>query len=233
MKPLRNILSAALTSLLLVPLSAHAENPVLNPGFEDDAATPVEWGISAVANGAKAEIDSKEFHSGKLSLKLDQASAVTLPPGAKDAENIIVFLRDNKAGGSVLVSQNIPVEEGESYDFSFWYKASGLVREDRADPKQGYAHLQVFIFWLNDQKKSVAVDDGDNTRWMMNEGVDAPDWVEAVNKGAASSQRLNGHPCVAPPGARFANIRFQLCTNAPEITPKAWIDDVSFQKTGQ
>ena len=50
MKPLRNILPAALTSLLLVPLSAHAENLVLNPGFEDDAAMPVEWKVSAVAN---------------------------------------------------------------------------------------------------------------------------------------------------------------------------------------
>ena len=49
-KPLRNILPAALSSLLLVPLSAHAENLVLNPGFEDDVAMPVEWKVSAVAN---------------------------------------------------------------------------------------------------------------------------------------------------------------------------------------
>ena len=130
MKPLRNILSAALTSLLLVPLSAHAENPVLNPGFEEDAATPVEWGISAVANGAKAEIDSKEFHSGERSLRLDQTSAVTLPTGANEAESMAKILIDNKAGGSVNASQKIPVEEGESYDFSFWYKASGLLPEN-------------------------------------------------------------------------------------------------------
>jgi len=233
MKLLRNILSAALTSLLLIPISTHAENPVLNPGFEEDAATPVEWGISAVANGAKAEIDSKEFHSGERSLRLDQTSAVTLPTGANEAESMAKILIDNKAGGSVNASQKIPVEEGESYDFSFWYKASGLLPENVREPKKGYAHLMVWIYWQDNQNRRVEGDTADTSRWIINQGVDAPDWVEAMNKGFGSSQRLNGHPCVAPPGARFANISFQLITNAPRVTPKVWIDDVSFQKTGQ
>ena len=230
MKPLRNILPAALTSLLLVPLSAHAENLVLNPGFEDDVAMPVEWKVSAVANGATVEIDNKVFHDGKHSLRLDQASKLTLPAGAKEAESLAKFLLDNKEGGFVLVCQDIPVEEGESYDFSFWYKSSGLLSEDQSEPKQGFAHLMVWIFWLDDQKRSV---EGDNARWVLNEGVDALDWVEAVNKRAGASEHLKGQPCVAPPGTRFASIRFQLITNAPEATPKAWIDDVSFQKIGQ
>ena len=237
MKPFRNILTASLSSLLLAsavaPVSVRAQNLAVNPGFEDDATTFVEWKGSAVANGATAEIDNKEFHDGKQSLRLEQTSKLNLPPGANEAESLAKFLMDNKAGGSVLVSQNIPVEEGKSYDFSFWYKAEGLVRENSSNPKQGYAHLQVWIFWLQSQDKSVEGENATKYRWVMNEGADAPDWVEAVNKGVAFSGRMSGKPCVAPPGARFANIRFMLVTNASEATPKVWIDDVKFQEAAQ
>ena len=237
MKPQRNILSNIMTSMLLAsalaPVSVKAQNLIVNPGFEQDGAMPVEWKVSGAANGATAEIDNKVFHDGKQSLRLDQTSKLTLPPGAKEAESLAKFLMDSKAGGGVLVSQDIPVEEGKSYDFSFWYKAEGLVRENTSDPKQGYAHLVVWIFWMQASNKSVEGENAIKYRWVMNEGVDAPDWVEAVNKGFAYSGRMSGKPCVAPPDARFANIRFMLTTNAPEATPKVWIDDVKFQEAGQ
>ena len=237
MKLQRNILPNILTSILLAsalaPVSVRAQNLAVNPGFEQDAVMPVEWKISGAANGATAEIDNKVFHDGKQSLRLDQATKLTLPAGAKEADSLAKFLMDNKVGGSVLVSQNIPVEEGKSYDFSFWYKAEGLVLENTNDQKQGYAHLQVWIFWLQSQDKSVEGENSTKYRWVMNAGVDAPDWVEAVNKGYAFSGRMSGKPCVAPPDARFANIRFVLTTNAPEATPKVWIDDVKFQEAGQ
>ena len=234
MKPLRNILPNVLTSLLLAsalaPVSVRAQNLAANPGFEDDATTFIEWKASAVANGATAEIDNKEFHGGKQSLRLDQASKLTLPSGAKEAESLAKFLMDSKAGGSVLVSQVIPVEEGKSYDFSFWYKAEGLVRENTSDQKQGYAHLQVWIFWLQAQEKSVEGENATKYRWVMNEGVDAPDWVEAVNKGYAFSGRLSGKSCVAPPGARFANIRFVLPPTLQKQLPKCGLMTSSFRK---
>ena len=237
MKPHRNIPPNILTFMLIAsalgPVSVKAQNLAVNPGFEADATAPVEWKVSAVANGATAEIDNKVFHDGKQSLRLDQATKLTLPPGAKEADSLAKFLMDNKAGGSVLVSQTIPVEEGKSYDFSFCYKAEGLVRENISDQKQGYAHLQVWIFWLQAENKSVEGENATKYRWVTNEGMDAPDWVEAVNKGYAYSGRMSGKPCVAPPDARFANIRFVLTTNAPEATPKVWIDDVKFQEAGQ
>ena len=232
MKSLRNILAAALTSMLLVPNSARAQNLVLNPGFEEDAATPIKWRVSAAANGAEAEIDSKEFHSGERSLRLDQTSAVTLPPGANEAESMVKILLDNTASGQASVVQKIPVEEGESYDFSFWYKASGLLRDNFREPKKGYAHLMVWIYWQDHQNRRVEGDKAETTRWILNQGVDELDWVEVVNK-AFEPRKLDGYPCVAPTGARFAAISFQLITNAPEVTPKAWIDDVTFQKIGK
>ena len=128
------------------------------------------------------------------------------------------------------MSQYVPVQAGKSYNFRFWYKASGLLAEKRDNPKQGYAAVLVWIFWMKEKGKSVDGDNATKYRWILNEGGDSSEWVEVVNNAFGSYWNMKDKPCTAPAGATFAQLRFQLITNTGVVSPKVWLDDVSFEE---
>ena len=206
--------------------AAVAQNLVQDPGFEKaGTGTAGSWNLqnTTATGGVVVRIDTALAHSGSRSLLLDQTHPLVLPDGATTASNLVRFIQANKTGGSVSADQTVPAEGGKTYNLSFWYKAAGLLRENRDDPKRGYASFQVWVYWLGDGGKRVAGSDG--TLWVMNEQVDAPDWVQAVNNRAHTGPRAY----LAPAGTRAAQIRFQLVTCAPDVAPKVWIDDVVFE----
>ncbi|GEM_PF-2436480 len=224
---MRGIMSSVLLASLALSstTTCKAGNIVVNQSFEqvDDIGVPIGWELGRPSNGCEAKIDLATAHSGKNSLLLEQTKAIQLPAGALEAPNLVKFLQDKKAGGFTIASQRVPVEAGKRYNFSFWYKAMGLQRENRDDLKRGYAAFQVHVFWMKDQNKDV---DGKDARyWVLNRQVDSPDWAKVSNCHFNSGQDRPAY--IAPEGAKFANIRFQLVTVAPEVTPKVWIDDVS------
>lgn len=207
-----------------------AENLVLNPGFERASeGLPDNWTIAVAQNGGAARVDTAICYAGKQSLRLEQTRPISLPAGALASGNIIKAIREAKAEGYVLVTQNVPVEEGKSYNFRFRYRTEGLLPENRSDPLAGYGHFQAWIFWLNDQYQSVG-SEKERHVWVVNTGANATDWVEVVNEGFASSRNPTKRPYLAPPGAVWANIRFSLNAAAPEITPKVWVDEVVFEE---
>jgi len=219
---------AKIVCLLVVILAGvvSAQNLVKDPGFERAETGGVgAWGplTAAGTNGAVARVDATQGHSGRQCLLLDQTHPLALPDGAIDAPNLVKFMGDKRVGGFVHTEQTVPVEGGRTYNFTFWYKAAGLLRENRDDLKQGYAAFQVFIYWLDNAGKRVAGTDG--TLWAMNQQVDGPNWVQAVNSRAHTGPRAY----LAPVGAKAAVIRFALETRAPDVTPKVWIDDVVWQ----
>ncbi len=213
--------------VLLGAIATHgwAQNLVVNPGFEQsNSGKAANWTLSEQSwkNAAAARMDSTEFHSGKQSLLLNQTKPLNLPAGAADAPNFLKFVSDNKVDGFVAVTQAVPVEAGKSYNFSYWYKSSDLVREDRDDPKRGYAAFHVFLDWLKEDGKRV--DGKDNLIWVANEQLGSPAWTQVANRLA---NRALVRPYLAPPGAHLALLRFILTTLAPDVAPKVWIDDVS------
>lgn len=163
-----------------------------------------------------------EGHDARPCLLLDQTRPLTLPEGAADAPNLVKFINAKKAGGFVHVDQVVPAQGGRTCNLAFWYKAKGLLRENRDDPKCGFASFMVFVYWLDDHGRRVG--GGQDTLWVINQQLDAPDWVPVLNGRAHTGPR----PYRAPEGAKAAQIRFQLVTVAPEVAPKVWIDDVSF-----
>lgn len=219
---------AKIACLLVVSLAGvvSAQNLVRNPGFEQaETGQTGDWkALNLTASGgAVARVDATQAHSGAHSLLLDQTHPLILPDGAAGASNLVRFLQANKAAGFVCADQVVPAEGGKTYNFSFWYKAEGLLRENRDDPKRGYAALHVYVYWLGEGGKRVAGPDG--TLWVMNQQLNAPDWVQAVNNRAHTSPRAY----LTPAGTKAAQIRFQLVTCAPDTAPKAWVDDVVFE----
>ena len=207
-----------------VTVEGYCQNLVKNPGFEqqqDNKPEGWEMGEKSWKNGGKASIDAAHFHRGRQSLLLEQIQPIALPAEAKEAPNLLSFIKEKKAAGMVTVTQNIPVEPGKRYNLKFSYKTENLLRENRNDPKQGYAAFLVFIYWM--KEPGVPIDGKEGTLWVMNEQENVSDWVESVNKRAHSA---GGQPIIAPEGARYANVRFSLSTLAPDIVPKVWIDDV-------
>lgn len=202
---------------------------VQNPGFEkqEEAGGPSGWSVGRATNGGSAAATATDLHSGQRALVLSQAP-LALPPEALAAPSLLEYLRANNASGFVLVSQTVPVEEGKSYNLRFWLRTVGLVRENRDDPKAGYAAFQVWIFWMKDPTTAVAGDQG--RVWVLNQQTDVADWTEIAN--SHFNMGPNQPPCIAPAGAKFANIRFQLPTTSPGAAPKAWVDDVRFWDAG-
>ncbi|MEI6492652.1 MAG: carbohydrate binding domain-containing protein [Verrucomicrobiota bacterium] len=195
-----------------------------NPGFEQwQDSKPEGWEIGEKSwkNGAKSSLDAAHFHRGQQSLLLEQIRPITLPAESRDAPNLLGFIKEKKAAGEVTVTQNIPVEPGKRYNLKFWYKTENLLRENRNDPKQSYAAFFVFVFWM--KEPGVPIGGKEGTLWVLNEQENVPDWTESVNQRAHSA---GGQPMIAPEGARYANVRFSLVTMAPDIVPKAWVDDV-------
>ncbi len=190
-----------------------SENALVNPGFErgeggsieDWTADPKNW-----KGGATARIDPAERHGGAKGLLLE------LPQPLKQGERAFV-----------LVTQDVPVEAGKSYNLRFWHKAQGLVQEDRANKERGYANLAVWIFWLDKDHKSVG---SPPQSWMSNIQSDAKDWVKVENTRHA--QAGTGTPFRAPDGAVTAQIKFQMAVTAPDAAPKVWVDDVEFEEIG-
>ncbi|HAU37430.1 MAG TPA: hypothetical protein DCX07_06890 [Phycisphaerales bacterium] len=208
-------ISAAVCGLLLLSAGPlRADNLIVNPGFErgeggsieDWNANPRNW-----KSGAKASIDKAEHHSGDKSLLLE------MPQPLKSGER-----------GFVLVTQDVPVEAGKSYNLRYWYKAQGLVKEDRAHKERGYANLAVWIFWLDKDHKSVG---SPPHSWMSNIQTDAKDWVKVENTRHA--QPGDGTPFRAPEGAVMAQIKLQMAVTAPDAAPKVWLDDVEFEEVGK
>lgn len=203
---------------------ASAQNLVQDPGFERaETGKAGAWGLLAAAgtNGAVARIDSTQSHSGRQCLLLDQTHPLVLPDGWTDAPNFMKLLSDKHAGGYVIVGQNVPVEAGRRYNFSFWLRTSGLLRENRDDPKSGYAAFKAEIFWQKNASTSV------DKYWVLNQQLDTGDWVKISN--THFNKGPNQPPYIAPDGAKFANIRFSLLVNAPEVVPNVRIDDVVFE----
>ena len=87
--------------------SMAAENPVINPGFEDEAMTPWEW---YAAGGALAEgtLDNTEKHGGKQSLKIHNTS--------EQSPNVYGQLRQYITG----------LEPNTTYHFSAWVKGQDV-----------------------------------------------------------------------------------------------------------
>ncbi len=97
-----------LTAFLFLGLTGllHAENIVENPGFEEKAVSPWQWGVMGGAQ-AVGEIDSKVFHGGNKSFRITNGSA--------QAPNVFC-----------MVSQTLPVKPNTRYEFSVWSKGAGV-----------------------------------------------------------------------------------------------------------
>ncbi|RAV13341.1 X2-like carbohydrate binding domain-containing protein [Paenibacillus contaminans] len=80
-------------------------NMVYNPGFEDGASSPSRWTLNKVNTNGAAELDLATANSGSRSVKL------TVPTSADRA---------------LATQGSIPVEAGEAYDFSVYYKTENL-----------------------------------------------------------------------------------------------------------
>ena len=225
-KQARRLFSLVSILFLAIALSIgslRAQNVVQDPGFEQGTGTSEGWNVGSGKNGAEGHIDSKEFHGGKSSLLLQQAKPLLLPEESKSAPNMLKFIGDKKAGGYVAAVQYVPVQAGKRYNFKLWFKAIGLLRENRDDPKQGYASFMVRINWMKD--RTTPVSGKDNSVWVLNQQLDAPDdWIPVENSMA---NRALKQAYLAPADAQFAAISLILSTNAPDVTPKVWVDDVS------
>lgn len=208
---------------LLAAMRAPARNLIGNPGFDGDQGWSFRNG--AENNGAVARIVPEQGRRDSPCLLLEQTKLLDLPEGWGSATNLARFIQQKKVGGFTLANNTVPVQEGHRYAFRFWFRSEGLKREDRDNPKQGYAAFTVFIHWMmGDDKHGIGGPDG--TLWVVNEQVDARDWTEVVNRRA---HRSLDTPYLAPDGAKFAQIRFQLATVTHDAKPSVWVDDVRFE----
>jgi len=232
MKEIRRTTKRLICSFFMVVLATlftsicHAENLVDNPGFEQVAEDgfPMHWKKWGEANGSEVRPDHTTAHSGKSSLLIVQTKPLALPKEASEAPNLVRYIFGEKLGGDSVLYKEVPVEAEKKYNFSFWFKASGLLRENRDNLKSGYAAFQVWVHWMDD--KHQAVGGRDARLWVLNQQVNASDWIKLSNSHANGGGSLF-QPYIAPHGARFAKIEFKLITAAPDVTPKVWIDDVS------
>jgi hypothetical protein len=186
------------------------------------------WERNVEQAGACSRVATDVARSGSRSLLLEQRIPLFKPPEEKLQSghfDIIKYFRSINSGGHVLVSQKVPVTPGKYYSLSFWFQTDGLLGESRDVPERGYAHFQVWIFWLDENGKSVK---NDPHAWVMNRGRNAPAWTKSENDRFA--QPGGGKPVLCPEGAATAMLRFALNVYEPEITPRVWIDDVKLQE---
>jgi hypothetical protein len=201
---------------------AHAENLVLNSGFEKQLSN---W-LPFNQNGAKVLI-ANTGRTGKHSLFLDQTKPIFIPQKGLQQNNLLNYISKHNLGGYALVSQNVPVHAGKSYRFSFWYKTKGLLQQNN-DVRGGiYAGFNAWIFWLNKNKQSVK--EGPYL-WVMADYIDEPAWTKKEGSSVSGGGSHAFYPYIAPKDAVYAQIRFELVTAAPQRTPKAWIDDVKLEE---
>ena len=203
----------------------HAENLVDNPGFEQEENNfPLNWEKWSGKNGSEVHYDKSEAHTGNKSMLITQAKALDLPEEAAEAKSLIRYIFKNKLQGESLLYKNVPVMAEKKYYFSFWFKTSGLLRNNIRDKKSGYARFSVWIHWLDDKLQDVG--GRDFRAEVANEKLNYTDWIKLSDDHYKWGGELI-QPYMAPPGAKFAQIRFQLVTAAADVTPKVWIDDVS------
>ena len=234
MKEIRRITKGFICFFLMAVLATlftsicQAENLVDNPGFEQEKNNfPLKWDKYSGKNGSEFHYDKIVFHSGKKSMLITQTKPLDLPEEAAEAESIVRYIFKNRLEGTSILYKNIPVKAGKKYNLSFWFKAKGLVRENKDDPKTGYAQFLVRIKWLDGNLKMVE----DRKKRMVQavrHDTKAIEWRKLSNPHVHGYSGANIQPYMAPLGAKFAQVSFSLVTAAPNVTPKAWVDDVCF-----
>ena len=96
-------LLVTISILFVSQVSAADMNLVLNPGFEEvaDDGTPEDWYPTTWGAPPKCELDSKVFHGGKYSARIDNSS--------------VFWAQDN-----------VSAEGGATYKLTFWAKSENL-----------------------------------------------------------------------------------------------------------
>jgi len=236
MKKMREITKGFIFCLLLAVLSplftsiCQGQSLIDNPGFEQEENNfPSSWGKWVGKNGCEVRYDNSEAHTGNKSMLITQTKALDLPEEAAEAKSIVRYIFKNKLVGESFLYKYVPVKAGKKYNLSFWFKATGLVREDRDNLKKGYAMFIVQINWLNDEYQ--AVGGRKSVLWAMKQEMKVMEWRKMSNPHFHGGGALDSIPYLAPPGAKIAQIRFSLITAVPNAMPKAWIDDVNFWDT--
>ena len=199
-------------------------NLVQNGGFESPLAASAEagWAIGEQRNGAVARLTPSGAHSGTRALLLEQTTPLTYPPEAYAAPKYEDFLKaanGGRGGGSVGVSQTVPVAGGKHYRLRLHYRSEGLAPEKKeAGPGRGYAAFEVWVYWR------VPPGHPGGAVWVANEQADPEGWKTL--RDARFNYYSVAMPYAAPERATGATVSLQLAANAAGHQPKVWIDDV-------
>ena len=203
-------------------------NLLKNGGFEGPlAATPNDgWAVSTARNGASAAITDGAAYAGSHSLLLQQTTPVTFTPDAyklPDYGDFIKSANGGLGGGSVEVSQRVPVTGGKSYSLRFHFRTMDFPggENKQPGPNRGYVSLMVWIGWGGTSENL----------WALNHQDPTPAWTTLTDA------RFNYYgvtvPYLAPPGATSALVQFSLVDNFAGKHPKAFVDGVEWVEVGK
>ena len=200
-------------------------NLLKDSSFENGFAAVSDqgWFKASASNGATANESPESPHSGMQSLALEQTKPIVYPDATVAGADYRAFLSSGgggTGGGAAVVEQHVPVTAGHKYSFRFNYRTEQMQLEKQTPgPGRGYSNLVVTIEWTgtgipNTQKYVGALDDK----------TPSANWTQATNTSAR--YQLLPQPYLAPAAATGAIVRFRLTTNAANILPSAFVDDV-------
>jgi hypothetical protein len=180
------------------------------------------WQLEFSKEGATARIVDGAGRSGRRALLLEQTAPVTFPADAYRLPDYGAFLQTANGGrglGEVSVAQRVPVIGGHKYAFRLWYRATGLVDEQKSPgATRGYAAFLPWVYWPGAKLRSAGA------TWVANQQHDQSEWTPLLDTrfgdwGVA-------RPYVAPEGCTEAVVALKMTVASAAARARVWVDDV-------